>query len=104
MDSINDNAVSPVSREPAEWNSKDHVAYNANFAAHRPGISHNEVVQAYNDWAARGEYEEVRYRTTIVVFSLHVPVCHNNYSRATQYKLSFVRYPFTLGRDGSHVR
>ena len=52
--------VSPIaSAELTEDNSRDQLACIANLSAHRPGISHDEVIEAYNKWALRGEYEQV---------------------------------------------
>ena len=33
--------------------------YSANLRTHRPGISHREMVEAYDEWAQDGKYEDV---------------------------------------------
>jgi hypothetical protein len=35
-------------------------AYLSNYGAHRVGITPAEVVEYYNQWCRRGDYEDVR--------------------------------------------
>ena len=63
MDEINGNDVKLMALSP-EVNPKDRMAYIAVEIPFTPGLSHDDVVKAYNEWAVKGEYEEVGYMYT----------------------------------------
>ena len=42
-----------------EIDAGDQNSYNTNFKAHRPGISLEETIQCYDEWARKGTYENV---------------------------------------------
>lgn len=39
-------------------NERDASSYMANYKAHKPGISHEEMIKAYTEWA--DNYDKVR--------------------------------------------
>lgn len=45
---------------------KDALAYMNNYKAHKPGISHEEMVHAYSDWAST--YDQVNGQKTSLFY------------------------------------
>ena len=59
-------AANEAELSKTEVEESDHNSYNVNFRAHRPGISLEETIQCYDEWARKGTYEYVSIFSSIL--------------------------------------